>query len=396
MPICTVAYEDSSETPSTEEEGAAATEMPRPERDRLEKEAYKHTPAKLKLIHDGHPSVLVRNKDGATVLEHLYRMCDENLVAYAKSVGASEDPSSAKEDNTLRLKPITICKVASHKYLVFIDGNPVVDVSPKNAKKQEFSCKGMAHYVEGSPLVVFKTKDDAERFLSVGLDRSPSSAREDSTSTSTRTATSTKTATDAYTADNFTATVTGGAGTGDTVVHIYSPSDESKAAETAGYAIVTRDPAKFAEWRARATAIGPLKNAQCIHDLLASTCNSEDQEVFLVVPLDLRGDLRCEPIEIARGQRDRVSVNSEDVLRAVVGSGCQGFVVVHNHPSGKCHPSPADKKLTATIRKATKETFPHIAFVDHVIIASEGFYSFTDDKTTRTPRTRAKETKRRK
>jgi proteasome lid subunit RPN8/RPN11 len=274
MPVCTVAYEDSA-APSTTEEDAEEKVLSVSERDRLEAAAYKYTPAKLKLMHDGHPSVLVRSSDGATVLDPLYRMCDEKLVAYARSVGVKNSMTSKSSE------------------------------APADAPA-------------GAPV--------------------------------------------------------GG------------------AAESAGYAIVTRDPAKFAEWRARATSIGPLKNAKCIHDLLATTCNSEDQEVFLVVPLDLRGDLRCEPIEIARGQRDRVSVNSEDVLRAVVGSGCQGFVVVHNHPSGKCHPSPADKKLTATIKKATKETFPHIAFVDHVIIASEGFYSFTDDKTTKTPRSKVKET----
>lgn len=50
------------------------------------------------------------------------------------------------------------------------------------------------------------------------------------------------------------------------------------------------------------------------------------------------------------------------------------IIMVHNHPSGAAEPSTADKTLTQKVKSAA-ELFD-IRLLDHVIISSEGSYSF--------------------
>ena len=54
-----------------------------------------------------------------------------------------------------------------------------------------------------------------------------------------------------------------------------------------------------------------------------------------------------------------------------------GLILVHNHPSGNLKPSEADKHITSKIRQAAK--LLDIELIDHIIISSEGYYSFMDE-----------------
>jgi DNA repair protein RadC len=53
------------------------------------------------------------------------------------------------------------------------------------------------------------------------------------------------------------------------------------------------------------------------------------------------------------------------------------IVLAHNHPSGNLKPSQMDEKLTEKIRKAGD--LLEIKVLDHLIITSEGYYSFADE-----------------
>jgi DNA repair protein RadC len=54
-----------------------------------------------------------------------------------------------------------------------------------------------------------------------------------------------------------------------------------------------------------------------------------------------------------------------------------GLILAHNHPSGNLKPSEADKQITSKIKQAAK--LLDIELMDHIIISSEGYYSFADD-----------------
>lgn len=140
---------------------------------------------------------------------------------------------------------------------------------------------------------------------------------------------------------------------------------------------VTRDPERYAAALELAKAVGPIENSQSVYNLLGPALAKEDQEVFLVVLMDVRRQLRG-VAEVARGQRSTVTVGIADVMRVVIASGAETFVVCHNHPSSKADPSDADIALTADIAKAFKPLEGEVTFADHVVIGMGEYYSFAD------------------
>ena len=63
-------------------------------------------------------------------------------------------------------------------------------------------------------------------------------------------------------------------------------------------------------------------------------------------------------------------------IAALKANACK-VILCHNHPSGNLTPSRADEELTHKIYHGGK--FLEIDVVDHLIITSEGYYSFVDN-----------------
>jgi hypothetical protein len=142
---------------------------------------------------------------------------------------------------------------------------------------------------------------------------------------------------------------------------------------------VERDHARFKVCMARAKEIGEINNALALYKLISPEISKRDSESFYCVCFDFRGSLR-DFVELNIGQRHRVAVDVEDILAVAILSKCDGFAVVHCHPSGDANPSSADKKLTKHIRAAQQVACPNIPMTDHVIIGSGQFFSFADNR----------------
>ena len=138
---------------------------------------------------------------------------------------------------------------------------------------------------------------------------------------------------------------------------------------------VTRDATKYKACLARANQIGPVKGAKKVLALVGDYMKTQDQEVFLVLMLDTHYHVRGLS-EIARGSRNRVEVPVPDVFRIVLVEGASGFIVIHNHPSGKTTPSKADKLLTKNLQDASDRV--GITMLDHVIVGVDKYYSFDE------------------
>lgn len=82
-------------------------------------------------------------------------------------------------------------------------------------------------------------------------------------------------------------------------------------------------------------------------------------------------------VDISTGTTTCTVVDPKLILVAAIKANACGFVISHNHPSGNLQPSRADVHLTEKIKCAAQ--FHDVKLLDHVIVSSEGYYSFSEE-----------------
>ncbi len=65
------------------------------------------------------------------------------------------------------------------------------------------------------------------------------------------------------------------------------------------------------------------------------------------------------------------------IMAAALKANAVAIIISHNHPSGNLKPSKADEDLTRKIK--TAGMYLDIQVIDHIIVTSEGYYSFADE-----------------
>lgn len=81
--------------------------------------------------------------------------------------------------------------------------------------------------------------------------------------------------------------------------------------------------------------------------------------------------------KISQGGITGTVVDIKILLKYVVDSLASGVVICHNHPSGNLRPSVEDISLTKSIKEALKLLDSKL--IDHIILTSENYYSFSDN-----------------
>ena len=82
--------------------------------------------------------------------------------------------------------------------------------------------------------------------------------------------------------------------------------------------------------------------------------------------------------DISTGGLTHTIVDPRLVFVASLKANATSIILAHNHPSANLKPSEADLKITLQIMEAGK--LLNIEVLDHLIITSEGVYSFCDEK----------------
>ena len=100
-----------------------------------------------------------------------------------------------------------------------------------------------------------------------------------------------------------------------------------------------------------------------------------DHEEFHVVLADARGRL-IKTVLIATGSLTAVVVPPADVFREALRAAAAGVIFTHCHPSGNPSPSEDDRSITTRLRDASK--ILGITAHDHVIVSTNGYYSFAE------------------
>lgn len=82
-------------------------------------------------------------------------------------------------------------------------------------------------------------------------------------------------------------------------------------------------------------------------------------------------------LEVSTGGVSGTVADPKVIFVAAIKAGASGFIMAHNHPSGNLTASQADIDLTRKMKEGGK--FLEIQLLDHLIVTTEGYYSFADE-----------------
>ena len=104
---------------------------------------------------------------------------------------------------------------------------------------------------------------------------------------------------------------------------------------------------------------------------------NQHQEHLFIVILDKKKRVLHE-VNLYKGNDKNVSYSCNQIIREVLIHEGTSFYVIHNHPSGTLMPSEQDIFFTSYLIQEAKRM--KITLIDHLIISSEGYYSFLEQK----------------
>ena len=100
------------------------------------------------------------------------------------------------------------------------------------------------------------------------------------------------------------------------------------------------------------------------------------RETFIVLYLNRAHQVLGYSI-VAEGGTACVAVDVKMIIQTALLANASAIIIAHNHPSGNLHPSMEDSRLTQRVSEAAK--LFDIKVLDHLIITSENFYSFSEN-----------------
>ncbi|ELR70190.1 DNA repair protein RadC [Fulvivirga imtechensis AK7] len=99
-------------------------------------------------------------------------------------------------------------------------------------------------------------------------------------------------------------------------------------------------------------------------------------EEFKVMLLN-RGHRVLGIYNLSCGGTTRTIVDPKLLFAAAIKSNASNIIVAHNHPSGSRRPSQPDINITKVLKEIGK--LLEIPLLDHLIVTTEGFFSFSDE-----------------
>lgn len=117
--------------------------------------------------------------------------------------------------------------------------------------------------------------------------------------------------------------------------------------------------------RQRAERLGGLASPSDARDFLRMRLGGLAAEQFHVVWLDNRHQVLGID-HLFSGTLDGASVYPREVVRAALKHNAAACIVAHNHPSGVCEPSHADRAITVELKKALAVV--EVRLLDHIVV----------------------------
>ena len=111
-----------------------------------------------------------------------------------------------------------------------------------------------------------------------------------------------------------------------------------------------------------------LTSPEAVRDYLRVHLSRLTHEVFFALWLDAQNRLIAGE-ELFRGTLTQTSVYPREVVKKALWHNAAAVVLAHNHPSGVCEPSPADRLLTQELKQAL--ALVDVRVLDHFIVAGQ-------------------------
>jgi len=119
----------------------------------------------------------------------------------------------------------------------------------------------------------------------------------------------------------------------------------------------------------------PLSSPGRVQQFLTLWLRDRPAESFVGLFVDSQHRLIA-ALELFRGTLAQTAVYPREVARQALRLNAAGVIFAHNHPSGVCEPSAADRLLTDTLRRALEQI--DVAVLDHLIVAGNRCTSFAE------------------
>lgn len=116
-----------------------------------------------------------------------------------------------------------------------------------------------------------------------------------------------------------------------------------------------------------------VQNQEDLLDYLKQALGHKTKEVFLGIFLDAKNRVLASKV-LSEGTLTTSSVYPREVISSALDFNAAAVIFAHNHPSGDVEPSLNDIKITNKLLTALK--YVDIILHEHMIVGSEGFYSF--------------------
>lgn len=111
-----------------------------------------------------------------------------------------------------------------------------------------------------------------------------------------------------------------------------------------------------------------------LQPLFGSDRSEECWALFLKNNKKILGSLK-----VSSGGESMTHINHKSIVRRALDVGAKCVILSHNHPTGNVDPSMADIKATETLTDALHAF--DITLMDHIILGTDSYFSFSTNKT---------------
>jgi len=119
-----------------------------------------------------------------------------------------------------------------------------------------------------------------------------------------------------------------------------------------------------------------LTSPQDTRTYLRMHFNGQEHESFGVFFLDNQHRVIDFDGHMFRGTIDGASIHPREVVKASLKFNAAAVIFTHNHPSGVCEPSQADRRITERLKSAL--SLVDVRVLDHLVVGDSDVYSFAE------------------